>query len=480
MVQCERLFRPELSSQALIILESVVHQKNDYLRLLGCSTQARELGFNLNLGSEQLTQLLNQLTERVIQNKEHQTLVQTQANKELYSDMSERLFSSLEMLSPSVIPLASDEACLDLTKLKRIAGLIPHQKSISEKFVHQAVEQLHRFANELRDSIKQWLGLEVFVGVGTTKTLAYLGCKAAEHEFGQRPHDRTQNQGTTVLTSSKLNQPILANFPVTKIKGIGPKALSKLSELGIHTALELSQTSSQLVGKRCSLLVEHIAIELSGLPSQPTSDQPFSEKGTPSVIKTKQRNRLMESEIQGHLANYANARLKADLKGRFKNGGHTTLLRITLAMLTNAHKEMITRQLNCHKLVIAFEKADYHAPDEALIECKSLSLSEPGNALGSIKKLCRQILESIYSDDAHYSAISIMLKCRNQNKAKQVGMFDAINKPLNIAQLSIDQDEFVLVQRYCELNDRSKQKKVPNYYKSPSYTTQWHELLRVN
>jgi len=496
LVQCERLFRPELRSQAIVIYESITHQGCEHIKLLACSSEARELGFETSLGSEQLDQLIEQLSAK----QPPQTLIQCQPNTELYADMSERLLSALKMLAPSVSPIASNEACIDLAKHKHLTSLTRNGNQPPEELTHEIVGQLQDVANELRQSIKQWLGLEIFVGLGTTKTLAYLGCKAAEIEFYQLPLgtnlDRpAENNGTTVLTNSEFSRSVLARFPTSSIRGISSKALSKLSTLGIHTALELSQASSQLIGKRCSVLVEHIAVELSGLTSQlkPEQTEPkqfISKNRALSMAKPGPANTLISSEMQQHLANYTKVRLNAQLRGQNISGVTNSLIRIVTAMLNNAHKELVTRQLNCHEVEIILERTEPRFQDKTFTDCSSISLAEPSDTLGTIKKLCREILESMLCSRAHYRAISLRLKCQDQDKAKQVGLFEVadefkkVRKLVNKGRQSTNNHQFSLVQRYCELDDLSEQNINQHSHnrlpRSPSYTSQWHELLRVN
>ncbi len=489
LVQCERLFQPELRSQSVIIYESIMHHGREHVRLLACSSQARELGFEKNLGSEQLNQLLEQFS--IDQNP--QTLIQLQPNRELYADMSERLFSAVELLAPSVSAISSDEACIELTQYK-------HLTSLTRNGVKPPEEQLQNFAIKLRHSVKQWLGLEIFVGIGPTKTLAYLACKAAEIALDHEPHSTnaskfSENRGTAVLSNSGFDQSLLAKFPTSRIRGISSKALSRLSALGIHTALELSQASSQLIGKRCSVLVEHIAVELSGLTSQLRSERlepkQFNSKNSAlSIAKTKPTNTLIGSEIQKHLASYAKAYLKAQLKGQSTSGVPNTLKRIITAMINNAHTELVARQLNCHKVEIVLERTEFQLLDKTFSDCKSISLREPSDTLGTIKKLCQEILESMLCCNSHYRSISLKLECQDHHKTKQAGLFETLDEFKRITQLiskgqqSSKSHRFTLVQRYCELDDLSNLKTGPyshnRHPRSPSYTSQWHELLRVN
>ena len=496
LIQCEHLFRPELKSQPLIVYESITHQGSELIKLLACSPQARELGFKMGLGSEQLGQLIKQHSST----QESQTLVKCLPNRELYADLSKRLFSSLEMLAPSVTPVAGDEAYLDLTNLKRLTHSSQKVKGSPEDLdLETGKQQLQDFTYELRNSIEQWLGLEILIGVGATKTLAYLGCMAAEHDCNHRPINpsygkRDEHRGITILTDSEFSQSVLAKFSTSRIRGIGSKTLNKLSTLGIHNALELSQASSQQIGKRCSVLVEHLAIELAGLTSQLTSErvvenqfdskQLRTSQTLSDAAKTKRADKLMGYEIQESLANYAKAHLKAHTKGHGKNSIANSLLRVVVAMLLNAHKELIERQLICHEIEIILERTDMHAQGEIFVDNKSISLAEPIETLGPIKTLCRQIFENMVRDKTHYHSIGLTLKCLDQYKAKQVSLFEEAMETEKLLHLDKSDQSFKLIQRYCELHDLSKQRKSPHKQsglpKSPSYTSQWHELLRVN
>jgi len=467
LIQCERLFRPELASQAVVIYQCVASDMGNHLELLAASEQAHELGFRAGLSSDQLNQRLEQFAE----SKTSEKLVRCSPNSELYSDMSERLFTSLEMLASTITPISNDEAGFDFSKIPRFKRLSDDKQGTSKQETQQFRSQLESFVNELRASIKQWLGLEIFVGVGQTKTLAHLACKAAERQFDHALH----LSGTITLVDKHSSRQVLANFPVSMIDGIGAKSASKLSELGIHTALELSEASSHLIGKRCSLLVEHIALELMGLTSQFTGDET-------ALITASNEIATSASNIEIHeaVASYT----KAKLKGRNNNTTPTALIHLVKELLCNAHNELCQRQLSCLKITLVLEKCSFSTRNQAFTDGRSISLREPSEDLALIGKLYRQILENIYRADTHYTSVSVTLECKDQHKTKQANLFEREHDLTKTTPLSINGCGSAVIRRHCELYDSLDDKKTIKMRQrlptSPSFTTQWHDLLLVN
>jgi DNA polymerase V len=146
-VSCERVFRPALKGQPVIVLSN-----ND-----GCaiarSEEAKALGVKMG-------EPFFQVKHRV-----HQGLVALSANFALYGDMSDRMMS-----------LA--------------AGLGPEQEiySIDECFISLAgVRDVTRRSWAIRDRILRGVGIPTCIGIGPTKTLAKLAnhvAKDAERKPG--------------------------------------------------------------------------------------------------------------------------------------------------------------------------------------------------------------------------------------------------------------------------------------------------------
>ena len=151
-VSCERVFRPSLNGQPVVVLSN-----ND-----GCaiarSNEAKDLGIKMGAPWFQISHL-----------EQAAGLVALSANFTLYGDMSDRMMS-----------LA--------------AGLGATQEiySIDESFIglHGVRGDLVARAHKVRSRIVQWTGIPTCIGMARTKTLAKLAnhiAKQAERKPGSYP-----------------------------------------------------------------------------------------------------------------------------------------------------------------------------------------------------------------------------------------------------------------------------------------------------
>ena len=136
-VSCERVFNPKLEGRPVVVLSN-----ND-----GCavarSNEVKALGVKMGQPWFQLKDL----------SRKH-GIIAYSSNYALYADMSNRVMSILGVFSPEQEIYSIDECFLDLSGFRRIdhAG----------------------YGQRIRKRIKQWTGLPVCVGIGSTKTLAKL------------------------------------------------------------------------------------------------------------------------------------------------------------------------------------------------------------------------------------------------------------------------------------------------------------------
>src|SRR5690554_3193984 len=132
---CEKLFRPDLKAVPLVVLSN-----ND-----GCvvarSPEAKTLGIKMGVPAFQIQSLI----------EEHGIAVFS-SNYALYADMSQRVMTTLEQLAPAVEVYSIDEAFLDLTEVSSAISLAA-------------------FGHQVRQTIRDWIGITVCVGIAPTKTL---------------------------------------------------------------------------------------------------------------------------------------------------------------------------------------------------------------------------------------------------------------------------------------------------------------------
>ena len=113
--------------------------------------------------------------------------------------------------------------------------------SVDESFVnlsHVPQEQLHSFCLYLKNTIEQWTGVAVSIGVATSKVL----CKVANRLSKK---DKMGTKGVVVLSTPEDIAGALQKTPVDALWGVGRRYASKLEDLGIKTAWDLHNINEE-------------------------------------------------------------------------------------------------------------------------------------------------------------------------------------------------------------------------------------------
>ncbi|HIH3585241.1 TPA: Y-family DNA polymerase [Escherichia coli] len=220
---CETVFRPDLKGRPVVVLSN-----ND-----GCviarSTEAKKLGIKMG--------------EPYFRQKDffrRHGVVCFSSNYELYADMSNRVMTTLEEMSPRCEIYSIDEAFCDLTGVRNCRDLTD-------------------FGREIRATVLQRTHLKVGVGIAQTKTLAKLANHAAKQ--WQR-----QTGGVVDLSSVDRQRKLMAALPVDEVWGIGRRISKKLEAMGIKTVLQLADTDIRFIRKHFNVVLERTVRELRGEP----------------------------------------------------------------------------------------------------------------------------------------------------------------------------------------------------------------------
>ncbi|MBJ8405482.1 Y-family DNA polymerase [Citrobacter cronae] len=220
---CETAFRPDLKGRPVVVLSN-----ND-----GCviarNTEAKRAG--VKMGDPYFRQ--RDLFRRY-------GVVCFSSNYELYADMSSRVMSTLEAMSPRCEIYSIDEAFCDLTGVRNC-------------------RVLQEFGQELKDAVYQNTGLAVGVGIAQTKTLAKLANHAAKK--WQR-----QTGGVVDLSNQDRQRKLMAALPVDEVWGVGRRISKKLEAMGIKTVLDLADTDIRFIRKHFNVVLERTVRELRGEP----------------------------------------------------------------------------------------------------------------------------------------------------------------------------------------------------------------------
>ncbi len=216
---CERVFNPKLRSRPIVVLSN-----NDGC-IIARSSEAKVLG--LKMGDPYFK--VRDVLER------HKVAVYS-SNYTLYGDLSQRVMQTLAQFAPEMEIYSIDEAFLN------VRG---HPSG-----------NFSELAERIRATVRQWTGIPVSVGIAPTKTLAKLANNTAKKKPGYN--------GTCILETADAWEPVLAEFDVGDVWGIGHQYAKLLKSISADTALKFSQLPDKWLRENMSVVGLRTAQELRG------------------------------------------------------------------------------------------------------------------------------------------------------------------------------------------------------------------------
>ena len=222
-VSCERVFRPELEGVPVVVLSN-----ND-----GCviarSNEAKALGIKMGTPYFQLKDLVKREGVEVFS-----------SNYELYGDMSRRVVSTLSQFTPTLEVYSIDECFLDLSHLRP--------------------EEVGAYGLKIKETVQDWTGIPVSVGVACTKTLAKVANKLAKKRVGAN--------GVLALNEQAAIEEALRETQIGDVWGIGRQHAKRLQQLNVTTAWDLCRMPEGWVKKNMAVTGLRTLLELRGQPCQ--------------------------------------------------------------------------------------------------------------------------------------------------------------------------------------------------------------------
>lgn len=222
-VSCERVFQPELEGKPVVVLSN-----ND-----GCvvarSQEVRALGVGMGVPWFKLRDLA----------KQHGIIARS-SNYTLYGDMSQRMHAVIGQFAPDQEIYSIDETFLDLTGFNR---------------------DLLEYGQQIRKRVRQWVGIPVCVGIGSSKTLS----KLANH-CAKKGHVRSMADGVTdlnQLSRADLTE-LFSRIDVGEVWGIGRRISERLIGMGICTVQDLKEASISKIKNEFNVVVARTVAELNG------------------------------------------------------------------------------------------------------------------------------------------------------------------------------------------------------------------------
>ena len=406
---CEMVFRPDLRGRPVVVLsnnDGCVIARNHEAKLL-----------EIPMGAPYF--------KMKSQFERHQVAVFS-SNYALYGDMSQRVMTLLEELSPAVYQYSIDEAFVNLSGIHR-------------------TEELEAFGRHVRSTLLQCTGLTVGVGIGPTKTLAKLANYAAKRW--------PKFEGVVDLSLQARQRKLLATVDVGEIWGVCLRIAKKLNDMGITTALELAEMPASLIRKHFSVVMERTVRELRGEsclePEEymPTKQQIISSRSFSQKVS---EYGPMREAICSHAVRAAE-RLRAQ---------HQYCRYVSVFLKTSP-----------------FAGNDVYYGNDAGTE-----IHIPTQDSRDIVAAAVKCLETIWREGHRYQKCGVMLGDFFSRGVAQLGLFDDYRPRANSEQL-MEVLDFVNRREKGRLwfagQGITRSWEMKRHRLSPAYTTRFSDLLRV-
>jgi DNA polymerase V len=251
---CETVFDPKLHGKPVIVLSN-----ND-----GCvvarSPQAKACGIKMGEPVFQIQHLIEKHNVQVFS-----------SNYALYGDLSQRVMTALAEFTPELEVYSIDEAFLNLQGFEHL--------------------NLPDYAKKIRQTILQWTGVPTSIGIAPTKVLTKVA------------GDYAKKRIDGVLLMPQPPDPLLAEFSVADLWGIGRSHARSLQSHGITTALQLRDVELSWARKEYSVLIQRLVLELRGQPCFSLELNPAPKKSI-TVSRSFSRSIATLAELREAVATY--------------------------------------------------------------------------------------------------------------------------------------------------------------------------------
>lgn len=413
---CERLFKPHLDRQPVVVLSN-----NDGC-IISRSDEAKHLGVAMAAPYFQAKPLI-----------EKHEVATFSSNYNLYGDMSWRVMDTLRhMLGKENVEVYSvDECFLNL-----------------ENF---AAEDLYKLGLQIRETVEQWTGIKVSVGIAPTKVL----CKVANRLAKK---DKVKTNCVVVLDKPETIATALQKTPVGDIWGVGRQYEEKLQQQwGIYDGFQLRSMSedfgrSQLGGVVGAWLIR----ELNGVQSNEMADELVVKK----MIAT---TRMFGRPV-----------------------GDISFIKEAVATYTSRAAEKLRRQQGAAKVIGVFVVAKEESYSAGFTRGTTLTsyttLPAATSFTNELIKPAVGLVDSLFKKGTLYKKAGVMLSGIVPDNSIQGNLFLPGTKRCDrklmdmVDNINFSQRDHILK---FAASGTKRNWKMRMEMRSPRYTTRWSELFNV-
>lgn len=404
---CERVFNPGLKDKPIVVLSN-----NDGC-IIARSNEAKSLGIKMGEPVFKVRHVIKKNNVYVFS-----------TNFALYGDMSSRVMSLLDDMSPEIEIYSIDEAFMNFKGIKDQLGIASH----------------------IRRTIKKSTGIPISIGIAKTKTLAKVANYIAK---------RRTKRDVCLLTGQDNILKTLKCLPISKIWGIGSKYSRILNSYNIKTAYDFIQLNEEWVLKKMTIMGLRIQNELKEKPC-------FSIETNPSYKKNICTSRSFDGTVEG-------------------------LQLIQEAITTHAVRcaEKLRAEKSCARYVSVVLKTNpFDTLGEYYSGYRSMALSIPTNDTLEIIRSANIILKSIYRKGLTYKKAGVIVGDIIPEDQVQLNLFDTEKDHISRKNLygALDRVNQKMGRDKIQILGQGIKKRwgVKRQRVSPCYTTQWDQLLKVH
>ncbi len=406
-VSCERVFDPSLEGCAVVVLSS-----ND-----GCviarSNEAKALNIKMGQPLFQIQHLVDRGDVKILS-----------TNYTLYSDMSDRVMTTLKSHLPSIEIYSVDEAFLDFGGFQ--------------------IEELQPYGQELSRRVRRNTGIPVSIGIAPTKTLAKVASKLCK----QYP----KLKGCCLMYREEDIKKVLSKYPVEDVWGIGRKSTKMLKAHGVHTAEDFRSLPPTWVQSKMGIVGHRTWMELHG-----NSCLEFG-------YTTPDRQSIMVSRSFAH-----------EIYDFDK-------LHEAIATFASMACEKLRSQKSVTSQIQVFVFTNRHRADQPQhSEGRLIHLTTSTDSTLEIVKLATTLLKELYWEGFGYKKAGVVLYNISPVEGIQTSFFDVDNRSKHRALMSaldkINSTHGASMVRVCSQGDA--QLPTNSQHRSPRYTTEWSDILSI-
>jgi len=404
---CERLFRPDLENKPIVVLSN-----ND-----GCviarSNEAKALGIPMGAPEFKYRQQMKVQGVQVFS-----------SNFPLYGDLSARVMSLLDRLSPDLEIYSIDEAFADMRGFNHF--------------------DLYQHGLQVREMVLQWTGIPVSIGFAKTKTLSKIANRVAKKSL--------KTGGVFILNDQDRIDSVLKKVEIGDVWGVGRKWAASLKSQGMTTAYDLAKADEGWIRRKYNVVLQRTIRELNG-------DSCISIEDLPE-----KKQLLVSRSFRDRVTNYYH-------------------LRSLVAGYISRACEKLRKQGSVAQSISVFIRTSPFSEGAGYSNSTTVSLNQYTADTSTLIKMGTYALDRIFRNGHEYQKAGIMLfdivpdhfqqlclfqaETYNQVARKRMKLLDHINGKYGPQTL-----------RFA--SESAKRWYMHQDHLSPAYTTRWGELLVVD